>query len=162
MKLPQTLVIVLLIVIVIALIQRRKSGFGFGKTISHDDLTLKSKHYGLIGKPDRIVEYRGKYIPEEKKTAFRFQDSFRAQMGVYFILIEDHFGIRPPYGYIVLGNGKRVCVKNTAELRELVLASAEQIRELRHQSNSPLEPIGVNSKQCLRCGQRENCTVRLA
>ena len=39
--------------------------------------------------------------------------------------------MRPPYGVVVLGEGERVEVENTEELRSEVLAMAEKIREHR-------------------------------
>jgi hypothetical protein len=55
------------LVLALALIWRHKAGFGYGKTISHDNVRLSPERYMLRSKPDRIVQ-RGRYfIPEEKK-----------------------------------------------------------------------------------------------
>ena len=84
------------LVLVFALIWRHKAGFGYGKTISHDNVRLSSERYMLRGKPDRIVQ-RGRYfIPEEKKSGLRPAESYQAQLGVYLILIEEEYGVRPP------------------------------------------------------------------
>ena len=148
------------LVLVFALIWRHKAGFGYGKTISHDNVRLSSKRYMLRGKPDRIVQ-RGRYfIPEEKKSGLRLTESYQAQLGVYFILIEEEYGVRPPYGFLVLGDGRRVKVKNTRRLRSLVIAIAERIREHRHWLDDPLPPPATPAK-CRNCGQRQNCEQRL-
>lgn len=80
------------LVLVCALIWRHKAGFGYGKTISHDNVRLSSERCMLRGKPDRIVQ-RGRYfIPEEKKSGLRPAESYQAQLGVYLILIEQEWG----------------------------------------------------------------------
>ena len=52
----------------------------------------------------------------------------RAQMGVYFLLVEKQLGIRPPHGFIVCGDGTRHRIENSDELRGWVLDLAGQIR----------------------------------
>lgn len=52
-------------------------------------------------------------IPEEWKKTARVHDSHRAQLGVYFILIEEETGVAPPHGVVVLGDRSRVTVCNT-------------------------------------------------
>ena len=139
-----------------ALIWRRKAGFAYGKTISHHNVRLSSKRYMLRGKPDRIVQ-RGRYfIPEEKKSELGLTESYQAQLRVYLILIEEEYGIRPAYGFLVLGDGRRVKVKNTRRLRSLVIAIAERIRKNRHWLGDPLPPPSTPAK-CRNCGQWQNC-----
>ena len=55
----------------------------------------------------------------------------RAQMGVYFLLVEEELRIRPSHGFIVCGDGTRHRVENTEELRAWVLELAGQIRAAR-------------------------------
>ena len=55
----------------------------------------------------------------------------RAQLGVYFLLIEDQLGVRPTHGFIVCGDGTRHRVENDDELRAWVLELAGQIRAAR-------------------------------
>src|SRR4051812_17800684 len=81
---------------------RNNRGLGQGRTLALDNRTLYSRRLGLAGRPDRIIEGN---IPEEWKSSKRVYDSHKAQMGVYFILIEDKTGVRPPHGYIVTGDG---------------------------------------------------------
>ena len=75
---------------------RRPFGLGEGRTVSLDDVTLTSVRLGLTGRPDRLVRADGAVIPEEWKSARRVHDSHRAQMAVYFVLVEEEFGVRPP------------------------------------------------------------------
>jgi|SRR5512135_1784346 CRISPR-associated exonuclease Cas4 len=79
-----------------------------------------------------------------------------AQMGCYFLLIEEELRIRPTHGFIVCGDGARHRIENTEELRAWVLDLAGQIRAARREVD---QPILVNPKpgQCRPCGQRGNC-----
>lgn len=148
------------LVLALALVWRRRAGFGYGKTISHDNVRLSSERYMLRGKPDRIVQ-RGRYfIPEEKKSGLRLTESYQAQLGAYLVLIEEEYGVRPPYGFLVLGDGTRVKVKNTRKLRSLVIDIADRIREHRHWLDEPLSPPSTPAK-CRNCSQRQNCEQRL-
>ena len=79
------------------------------------------------------------------------------QMGVYFLLIEDQFGVRPPHGFIVLGDGSRHRVENDERLRAWVLALAGQIRVAREQLDTPI-PVRPVPGQCRPCGMRDACT----
>jgi CRISPR-associated exonuclease Cas4 len=156
-----TLLVAAGVLLVLALLYRRRAGFGAGETVSHDNLTLRSERYGLIGRPDRIVRRGKTFIPEDKKPGARVYDSYRLQMGVYLILVEEHYGVRPKHGVIVLGDGRRETINNTNKLRTRVLEIADRIREARLDLDRP-QPGSSNPAQCRACGQRANCTQRLA
>jgi CRISPR-associated exonuclease Cas4 len=136
---------------------RAARGLGRGKTIALDDVTLYSERLKLVGRPDRIVKEGNTYIPEEWKSAKRVSHGHRLQLGAYFILIEEKYGVRPPYGVVVLGDGSRVTVQNTDALRADVLAIAEAIRVRRARLTQPV-PVSQPANKCRRCGQRANCS----
>jgi membrane protein implicated in regulation of membrane protease activity len=92
MDLAFQFVIAAAVLLVLAILYRQRSGFGAGKTLSHDNLTLRSESHRLVGRPDRIVEKRGRVIIEDKKSSARVYDAHRLQMGFYMILAEEHFG----------------------------------------------------------------------
>ena len=144
-----------------ALFTRRSAGFGRGTTRSSDSLTLVSKQYHLSGRPDRIVQVGAAYIPEEKKSGTRLYESYRLQLGVYLLLVEEHYGVHPPYGVVVLGDGQRVQIDNTPALRQQVVRMAEQIRQHRAILAQPLRPTATPA-QCRVCSQRAYCHQRLA
>lgn len=135
---------------------RTSHGLTHGRTLALDNRTLVSRRLGLAGRPDRIVEGN---VPEEWKGSKRVYDSHRAQVGCYLILIEEKTGIRPTHGFIVLGNGQRIRVENTPELRAWVLEIAEKVRQVKRQ---PHAPITVNQPpaKCRGCGMREGCIQR--
>lgn len=135
---------------------RRSRGLGQGRTLELDDRTLYSARYGLAGRPDRIVEGN---IPEEWKSSRRVYDSHRAQIGVYFLLIEEETGVAPPHGFISLKGGERVKVENTPELRAWVLDVADQIRAARKQVEKMIQ-VSQPPAKCRGCGVREACGQR--
>lgn len=154
------MVVLLIFVVVLffALIYRRRCGFG-GETVSRDDLELKSERLGLIGRPDRI-ERVGKYlIPVDKKTGNSVYPNHRAQMGAYFLIIEDVTGVRPPYGYIVLSKGQRMRIMNTKELRAWVLSIRKKRIKLKQMPPAP--PANATVNKCRRCGYRARCAFVL-
>jgi CRISPR-associated exonuclease Cas4 len=101
---------------------RRHRGLGAGKTTALDNLLLISRRLGLMGRPDRLVKADGTIIVEEWKSARGFWPSHRAQIGCYFLLIEEELRIRPTHGFIVCGDGTRHRIDNTEELRKWVLS----------------------------------------
>lgn len=145
-----------LALLLLAIRARRARGLEPGETIALDNVTLFSKRHKLVGRPDRIVKRGGIYIPEEWKSARRISHGHRLQLGTYFILIEETYGVRPPHGVVVLGDGSRTQVANTDALRAEVLSIAALIREKRLKV---AEPVAVNQpmNKCRACGQRTNC-----
>jgi CRISPR-associated exonuclease Cas4 len=103
---------------------RLRRGLSGGKTVALDNVTLTSVRLGLTGRPDRLIKTNGTIIVEEWKSARRVWPSHRAQMGCYFLLVEEELRVRPPHGFIVLGDGTRERVDNTEELRRWVLERA--------------------------------------
>ncbi len=138
---------------------RSHRGLSQGRTIDLDGRNLYSATYGLAGRPDRVFDDGGMPIPEEWKSALRVHDSHRAQMSVYFILIEEETGLRPPYGVIVTGDGRREIVRNTNELRACVLDIADKIRAVRWQVAEIIQ-VRQPPAKCRGCGVREACEQR--
>ncbi|RUL89462.1 Dna2/Cas4 domain-containing protein [Tautonia sociabilis] len=139
---------------------REARGLASGQTLALDDVSLYSTRYRLAGRPDRIVRIGKTVVPEEWKSAKRLWPGHIAQMGAYFLLIEERYGVRPPYGYVVLGTGERHRIENEAKLRAWVLDLAGQIREARMQLHRPL-PVRPKPNLCRSCGQRGNCSLRI-
>ena len=110
-----------LLLVLVGQWMRHGRGLGEGRTVSLDRVTLTSRRLGLTGRPDRLVKADGTIIPEEWKSSRRVHPSHRAQMGCYFLLIEEELRIRPTHGFIVLGDGTRHRIENTSELRAYVL-----------------------------------------
>lgn len=162
LPLPPLLVLAAVVVLLVGLLlaglgrkMRRRRGLGMGKTVSLDRVTLTSSRLGLTGRPDRLIKMDGSVIPEEWKSSRRLRDSHLAQLAVYFLLIEDEFGVRPPYGFVVCA-GTQYRVENTAELRAWVLDMVGKIRAARATVTVSL-PVAPAPAQCRSCGQLPNC-----
>ena len=136
-----------------------RAGFGLGWTLSADDITLRSPASGLVGKPDRIVLRQSFLIPEEKKSGRGVYDDYTAQLGAYLVLVEECFGKQPPYGFLVLGTGRRHKIKNTEDLRNKVKAIAGAIRAARTNLQKPLAGAD-HPKKCEHCGESPYCMVK--
>jgi CRISPR/Cas system-associated exonuclease Cas4 (RecB family) len=136
---------------------RRRRGLGGGTTVALDGLTLTSFRLGLIGRPDRLSKTDGTIIPEEWKSARVLRRHHRAQLGVYFMLIEEEVRVRPPHGFVVLGDGTRHRVENTEDLREWVLDLAARIRAARAGAARPI-PVSPWPGQCRPCGMQAHCS----
>jgi CRISPR-associated exonuclease Cas4 len=145
-----------LLLVVMTSRERGKRGLGSGETVALDNATLFSPRLRLVGRPDRIIREGDTLIPEEWKSSKRVSQGHRLQLGTYFLLIEEEFGVRPPHGVVVLGDGSRVEVKNTDELRAEVLAVVDEIREHRRRIDEEI-PVSQPAAKCRVCGQRTNC-----
>jgi CRISPR-associated exonuclease Cas4 len=127
--------------------------------VSLDGVTLTSYRLGRTSRPGRLIREDGALIPEEWKPARVVRPSHRAQPGVYFLLVEEELRVRPPHGLVVLGDGTRHRVENSADLRQQVLALAARLRAARAEVTQPL-PVSPWPSQCRRCGVREHCSQR--
>lgn len=145
-----------LILLLVASRSRAVFGLGAGETVALDNVTLFSERHRLVGRPDRIIKRGGNYIPEEWKSSRRVSHGHRLQLGTYFLLIEETYGVMPPFGVVVLGDGSRVTVRNTQALRAEVLAVAAKIREHRAALSQAI-PVHQPPNKCRACGQRANC-----
>ena len=135
---------------------RQRRGLGGGRTVSLDRVVLTSRRLGLTGRPDRLIKTDGTIIPEEWKSAHQVRPWHRAQLGVYFLLIEEELRIRPSHGFIVCGDGTRHQVDNTEELRAFVLEVVGQIRAAKASVTTSI-PVTPVRGQCAPCGVRQHC-----
>jgi CRISPR-associated exonuclease Cas4 len=135
---------------------RQRRGLGEGRTVALDNVTLTSRRYGLTGRMDRLIRDGSVVIPEEWKSSRSVWPSHRAQLGVYFVLIEDQLNVRPTHGFIVCGDGTRHRVENTEELRAWVLELAGEIRAARKAVTVAIT-VNPTPSKCRPCGQRANC-----
>jgi CRISPR-associated exonuclease Cas4 len=112
-------------------------------------------------RPDRLTKVGGTIIIEEWKSARTLRPWHRAQMGCYFLLIEEELRIRPSHGFVVCGDDTRHRIDKTEELRAWVLGLAERIRAARAAVTMPI-PVNPKMGQCRPCGMRLHCgQVRL-
>src|ERR1700737_3222639 len=84
---------------------------------THGMPTLRSKRYGLVGRPDQLIRMGRMLIPvEQKPTALRMQQSHMLQVAAQCLLVYEVYGVRPSHGLLVLAGGKEERVEFTPAL----------------------------------------------
>ena len=90
--------------------------------------TLRSKRHGLVGRPDQIVRVGRVLIPvEQKPKTRRMQQSHVFQLAAQCLCVHEVYGVRPPYGLLVLKDGKQERAEFTPALERRLLETMEQI-----------------------------------
>jgi CRISPR-associated exonuclease Cas4 len=125
---------------------------------------LISRRYGLIGRPDYLVQTDEGIIPVEAKSARspaggRAYDSHVFQLAAYCLLVEDVLGAEIPHGIIRYAD-REVLIDYTPELREDLLALLEEMREARLAEE--VHRDHEDARRCSGCGLREVCVESLA
>lgn len=124
---------------------------------------LISRSYGLIGRPDYLVQTDEGIIPIEVKStkcppSGRAYDSHIMQLAAYCLLVEDLMEESVPYGIIRYADGE-IIIDYTQELRDELMMLLEEMREARfadevHRSHS-------DARRCAGCSMKEICTESL-
>jgi CRISPR-associated exonuclease Cas4 len=147
--------------------RRRKAGLPRGRLISSDvgvwgevQQPLYDPNLGLTGKPDYLVKSSEAFIPVEVKSSRAPVAPYEAhiyQLAAYCLLVETHYGQRPPYGILRYAD-RTFAVDYTPELEQALLEVMEQMRGLERRTapRSHTEPA-----RCVRCGYRKGCDERL-
>jgi CRISPR-associated exonuclease Cas4 len=160
------LLIVVMGVVYIALVAagrrgRRRLGIDSRDIVAADDARLgtpllRSDRLGLVGRPDQIVRIGGAYVPVEQKPRARvLQPSHVLQVGAQCLLVEETYGVRPPFGVVVLGNGKDVRVPFDGGLERAVLDTMSEMRTMLAENREP-GPRWQAGK-CSGCGHHGTC-----
>ncbi len=150
---------------------RRASGLPAGAVVYSDTgaeqavpAPLISRRYGLIGKPDYLVEAGHgavrTMIPVEVKS--RRQPGTPPaghilQLATYCLIIEDIYGVAPSYGILRYADGSQT-IAFTPELRRAVLDAAGHIRAARTAPDVPRSH--QEAGRCAHCGYRQGCGVQ--
>lgn len=148
--------------------QRERSGLPAGTVVYQDteemeapERPLRSRRYGLVGRPDYLVETRERgrrfVVPVEVKSRRRPAQPYAShilQLAAYCLLIEENFDAAPPYGLLRYADAT-LQIPYTDELRRRVLDSADEIRQARRAAD-----VGRSHSEagrCRACGYREAC-----
>jgi len=136
-------------------------GIADGEIVSADDsfigsANLHSERLGLAGRCDHLLQVQRAYVPvEQKPSAGRLYESHILQVGALCVLIEDVYGVRPPYGVVVLADGMQERVPFTKELEQRVVRTMAEMRRILGTREGP-GPRWMPSK-CSGCGYRPAC-----
>jgi CRISPR-associated exonuclease Cas4 len=122
---------------------------------------LYDSSLGLTGKPDYLVEQKGRYIPVEVKSGRAPQapyDSHIYQLASYCLLVEKTMGSRPPYG-IIHYEDRDFAIDFTRELENALLdILAEMRRDERH---NEVNRSHESRARCEKCGFRNICEQKI-
>lgn len=122
---------------------------------------LYDRELGLTGKPDYLIESRGKIIPVEVKSSRAPEgpyDGHIFQLAAYCLLVQRQAGKRPPYGILHYPN-RTYAIDFTPELEQSTLALLEEIH--RNARRKELARSHDVAARCRRCGYRDVCDQKL-
>ena len=137
-------------------------GIGEGTIVSADDSlirapTLRSERLGLVGRCDHLLRVGDAYVPvEQKPSARRLQPSHILQVGALCLLVQDVYGVRPPYGVVALADGSQERVTFSEELERGVVRTMAEMRRILA-TGEPPGPRWVGPK-CRACGYHPVCS----
>jgi CRISPR-associated exonuclease Cas4 len=141
--------------------ERQTLGLEQGTIVAADDArlampTLRSDRLGLIGRPDHLLSFGHALIPvEQKPNARRAQRSHTLQLAAQCLLVQEVYGIRPPYGLLVLAKGVQERVPFTPALEARLLDTMGRMRDLLAADAAPGPPWVA--PKCRACGFHDTC-----
>jgi CRISPR-associated exonuclease Cas4 len=147
---------------------QRRTGLPAGAVVYSDTGAERAVHhplvshrYGLVGKPDYLVEIgQGKTrmtVPLEVKSRRQPRTPDRGhvlQLATYCLLVEDLYGVRPSHGYLRYADAT-LTIPFTNDLRQSVLEAAAAIRRARTQAD--VQRSHQDTARCARCGYSQSC-----
>lgn len=145
-----------------------RTGLPVGEIVYNDtgawekvERTLINRQYGLIGKPDYLVQVteqnRAWTIPVEVKSSKRPASPHAGhllQLATYCLLVEAVYGEAPPYGLLRYADAT-LRIPFTPALRQEVLAAAEAIR--RDGRATDVKRSHQEIGRCRACGYQHRC-----
>ncbi len=164
------LLLLALACLLFAKLLRQRSGLPGGEVIYEDTSgdeseELYSETYGLIGKPDYLVEAEdgAGIVPVEVKSGAaprngRPYTSHVMQLAVYFLLVEDVLEEEAPYG-LIRYRDRTLRVENSDELREKLLDVLAEMREILQ--DGAAYRSHNQTRRCAGCSVAYACDERL-
>lgn len=162
------LVVAALCLLVAAWRLRRQIGLPWRRVVYSDtgarraDRPLIARRYGLVGKPDYLIEHGKRLIPVEVKPGRRASAPYPSdvmQLAAYCLLVEETTGARPPYGLLRYAEATFE-IRFDERLRNDVIALLDEMRTadpVTAAARSHGEP-----RRCAGCGFRTQCDEALA
>lgn len=149
--------------------QRRSVGLPSGRVIFADhnqwgrvEKPLYDPTFNLTGKPDFLIEQGDVIIPVEVKSGrgkTAPYDSHIYQLAAYCLLVEQSFGIRPPYGILHYSN-QDIAVDYTPQLEQEIIDLLRDIRSQERRRN--IGRSHHSSNRCQRCSYLAACDQALS
>ncbi|MDI6601636.1 MAG: CRISPR-associated protein Cas4 [Thermoanaerobacteraceae bacterium] len=116
---------------------------------------LHSDIYMISGKPDYIFKRGDDFIPVELKSTVVDMPLEKdiMQLAIYFLLIEENYGIRPQKGRLIYAN-KAYEIVNNYHIRKRVI---NIIKEMGNIKNGTIHRYHVDKSGCHTCLYRDIC-----
>jgi len=156
------LILLALIALISALRLRAATGLPWAPVVYHDadawtpERPLVARRLGLVGKPDYLIQMRGRLIPVEVKpgrNAAHPYESDLMQLAAYCVLIEETTGAAPPYGLLRYAE-RTFRLSYTARVREEVLTLLD---EMRNALDNDCDRSHDDPARCWGCGFFSQC-----
>lgn len=137
-----------------SLIYSDSRGSSHNKNVEYSKL-LKSEKYDITGKPDYIYKKAGsnQLIPVELKSGDIKSGNMPhqgdlLQLGAYFLIIEEAYGVRPKKGRLVYKDYMFI-VKNTSSIRNEVKTTINDMRRMLKDGNGKANSSFVTCRHCM-------------
>ncbi len=156
------LILLALIALISALRLRAATGLPWAPVVYHDadawtpERPLVARRLGLVGKPDYLIQMRGRLIPVEVKpgrNAAHPYESDLMQLAAYCVLIEETTGVAPPYGLLRYAE-RTFRLSYTTRVREEVLTLLD---EMRNALDNDCDRSHDDPARCWGCGFFSQC-----
>jgi CRISPR-associated exonuclease Cas4 len=156
------LIMLALIALIGALRLRAATGLPWAPVVYHDtdawtlERPLVARRIGLVGKPDYLIQMRGRLIPVEVKpgrNAAHPYESDLMQLAAYCVLIEETTGVAPPYGLLRYAE-RTFRLSYTTRVREEVLTLLD---EMRNALDNDCDRSHDDPARCWGCGFLSQC-----
>ena len=156
------LILLALIALISALRLRAATGLPWAPVVYHGadawtpERPLVARRLGLVGKPDYLIQMRGRLIPVEVKpgrNAAHPYESDLMQLAAYCVLIEETTGVAPPYGLLRYAE-RTFRLSYTARVREEVLTLLD---EMRNALDNDCDRSHDDPARCWGCGFFSQC-----
>ena len=157
-----------LVLILAALRLRRSTGLPWKRIVWSDtgawqraEQPLLARRYGLVGKPDYLMDAGRYLIPVEVKPGRRAAEPYPSdlmQLAAYCLLVEETSGARPPYGLLRYAE-TTFKVRFDDRLRSDLLAVLDEMRT----ADAAVASQRSHQQQgrCRGCGFVRHCTQAL-
>jgi CRISPR-associated exonuclease Cas4 len=148
--------------------QQSRAGLPPGRVIHVDTTRLRppegtffSANLGLTGRPDYLVNRAGVILPIEVKSGDAPAAPYAShifQLAAYGLLVEEHFGSRPPYG-ILKYRDRAIQIPLTDGLMDSVKSLLQEMR--RDADAKRVDRSHEERARCAACGFRTSCDQSL-
>jgi CRISPR-associated exonuclease Cas4 len=146
---------------------RHRAGLPWAPVIYQDtgghapEKPLIARRLGLVGKPDYLLDIRGRFVPVEIKPGRRADRPYESdlmQLAAYCVLVEETSGEAPPYGLLRYAE-RTFRLDYTEQTRADLLAILDEMREAL--ADVDCERSHDDQRRCAGCGFYEQCADAL-